>query len=155
MRWHPLTDLPGSWRDLADTELPALASVWSEQKQRLADSDTLKRFNARFLRECAIETGLIENLYSIDRGTTQLLIEHGFHASLIPHGATDKPADYVTRLLRSQEDAIEYLFEFVAQRRLLTTSYMKQLHQVLTRHQEYVEAIDHLGRRTRVPPAQR
>ena len=151
MKWQPLTDLPDNWRDLADTELPALASVWSEQKQRLADSDTLKQFNVRFLRECAIETGLIENLYTIDRGTTKLLIEQGFHTSLIPHGATDKPADYVTRLLQSQEDAIEYLFEFVAQRRLLTTSYMKQLHQVLTRHQEYVEAIDHLGRRTRVP----
>ena len=151
MRWQPLTDLPDNWRDLADTELPALARVWSEQKQRLADSETLEQFNVRFLRECAIETGLIENLYTIETGTTQLLIEQGFHTSLIPHGATDKPADYVIRLLQSQEDAIEYLFEFVAQRRPLTTSYMKQLHQVLTQHQEYVEAIDHLGRRTRVP----
>ncbi len=151
MSWQPITDLPDDWPGLADTELPALAGVWSEQKQRLADSDTLKRFNERFLRECAIETGLIENLYSIDRGTTQLLIEQGFHESLIPHGATDKPADYVTRLLRSQEAAIEALFDFIAQRRLLTTSYMKQLHQVLTQYQEYTEVIDYLGRRTRVP----
>ena len=151
MRWRPLTDLPTNWHDLASTELPALAGVWSEQKQRLADSDTLKQFNERLRRECAIETGLIENLYTIDRGTTQLLIEQGFHTSLIPHGATDKPADYVTRLLRSQVDAIEGLFEFVALSRHLSTSYIKQLHQVLTQHQEDIEAIDHLGRRTRVP----
>ncbi|MEW6221182.1 MAG: Fic family protein [Thermodesulfobacteriota bacterium] len=144
--WQPIDDLPADWRNLASPELASLGAIWIEQAARLAQSDAVRRFNERLRREWAIETGVIENLYSIDRGVTQILIERGIEASLIPHGATDKPVDAVVSIVKDQEEALEGLFDFVAQRRSLSTSYIKQLHQVFTRHQETSRVRDALGR---------
>ncbi|MDT5124019.1 MAG: hypothetical protein QOC96_3501 [Acidobacteriota bacterium] len=148
--WKPIEDLPENWRDLASSELQSLASIWKEQSVRLQQGDAIKRFNEQLGREWAIETGIIENLYTIDRGITQLLIEKGIEASLIPHGTTDKPAEQIVAILRDHEEVLEGLFDFVAQRRTLSNSYIKQLHQALTRHQETVEAINGLGRKVEV-----
>ena len=71
-------------------------------------------------REWAIETGIIERLYDVDRGITRVLIEQGLDASLIPHGATDKPADRVIAIIRDQYQAVEGLLDFVGSRRPLS-----------------------------------
>jgi Fic family protein len=131
---------------LAAPELPALSAAWEKYSEKLRDSDSLKHFNERLIREWAIETGIIENLYSIDRGVTQTLIEKGIEASLIPHGSTDKPVERILPMLKDQQEVVEGLFDFVAQRRELSTSYIQQLHQVFTRHQETTTAVDALGR---------
>lgn len=149
--WKPIEDLPESWPELASGELKSLASIWQEQSERLQRTATLKQFNERLGREWAIETGIIENLYSIDRGITQLLIERGIEASLIPHGTTDRPPELIVPILKDQEDVLEGLFDFVAQRRDLSTSYIKELHQALTQHQDTVQAINGLGRRFDAP----
>jgi len=149
-RWKPIEDLPEDWQDLVADELGSLAAIWIEQSARLRASEALKRFNDQLRRHWAIETGIIENLYSIDRGTTVLLIEKGIEASLIPHGATDKPADLVVSILKDQEEALEGLFDFVGGNRELSTSYIKQLHQVFTQHQDRVTAMNGLGRLTQV-----
>ena len=145
-RWKPIEDLPTSWTALASKELESLASIWKESAAKLKESEALRRFNERLRREWAIETGIIENLYSIDRGITQLLIEKGIEASLIPFGATDKPAERIVPILRDQQEVLEGLFDFVAQHRDLSTSYIKELHQALTRHQDTVQAVNGLGR---------
>ncbi len=79
-----------------------------------------------------------------------MLIEKGIEASLIPHGTTDQPAEQIVEILRDHEEVLEGLFDFIAQRRELSTSYIKQLHQVLTRHQETVDAVNGLGRKAKV-----
>jgi Fic family protein len=145
-RWRPIEDLPENWPELAAPELPALSAAWQKYSEKLRDSDSLKHFNERLIREWAIETGIIENLYSIDRGVTQTLIEKGIEASLIPHGSTDKPVERILPMLKDQQEVVEGLFDFVAQRRELSTSYIKQLHQAFTRHQETTTAVDALGR---------
>jgi Fic family protein len=145
-RWRPIEDLPENWPELAAPELPALSAAWRKYSEKLRDSDSLKHFNERLIREWAIETGIIENLYSIDRGVTQTLIEKGIEASLIPHGSTDKPVERILPILKDQQEVVEGLFDFVAQRRELSTSYIKQLHQAFTRHQETTTAVDGLGR---------
>ena len=149
--WKPIEDLPENWAELASTELESLASIWKSQARKLQESDALKQFNERLSREWAIETGIIEGLYSIDKGTTQLLIEKGIEAALIPYGSTDKPAEKIIPILNDQQEALEDLFSFVAQRRELSIFYIKELHQVFTRHQEMVDAVDALGRRVQVP----
>jgi Fic family protein len=134
------------WPELAAPELPALSVAWQKYSEKLGDSDSLKHFNERLIREWAIETGIIENLYSIDRGVTQTLIEKGIEAGLIPHGSTDKPVERILPMLKDQQEVVEGLFDFVAQRRELSTSYIKELHQAFTRHQEMTPAVDSLGR---------
>jgi hypothetical protein len=144
-QWKPIEDLPGDWIKLHHTEFESLAVIWQGQSASLQRTDSLRQFNDRLRREWAIETGIIENLYAIDRGITQLLIEKGIEESLIPHGATDKPAEEIVPILKDQEEVLEGLFDFVAQRRELSSSYIKQLHQALTRHQETVCAINGIG----------
>lgn len=147
MLWQPIEDLPSNWQDLASSEWPPLVTVWNEQADRLRKSGEFQTFNEKLRREIAIETGIIERLYTIDRGITRLLIEQGINESLIPHGATDRPVKQVVSLIKDQEAAIEGLFDFVGGQRTLSNSYIKQLHQLLTQSQDNTEAIDPLTER--------
>lgn len=144
MLWRPIEDLPSNWQSLASSELPPLVTVWNEQTERLRQSGEFQTFNQKLRREIAIETGIIERLYTIDRDVTRLLIEQGINEALIPHGATDRPVKQVVSLIRDQEAAIEGLFDFVGRQRKLSTSYIKQLHQLLTQSQDSTEALDPL-----------
>ena len=90
-KWHPIRDYEVDPTSLEQGELAALANVWEEERGRLVDSDALPTFNEKLRREWAIETGLIERVYEFDRGVTEILIEHGIDAALIPHGAGPTP----------------------------------------------------------------
>ncbi len=89
--WHRIRDYEVDPTSLEQGELAALARVWQEERERLADSEALPKFNEKLRREWAIETGLIERVYDFDRGVTEILIEHGIDAALIPHGAGATP----------------------------------------------------------------
>ncbi len=151
LAWKQIEDLPENWIELASTELESLAAIWKSQARKLQESDAVKKFNEQLSREWAIETGIIEGLYSIDRGTTQLLIEKGIELDLIPHGKTNKPAEIVVPVLIAQKEALEGLFSFVAQKSELSLFYIRELHQVLTRHQETVDAVDAFKYKVQVP----
>ena len=148
-RWKPIEDYE-SYADLATAELGALAQVWREQLERLGSQDSYRQFEVRLKREWAIETGLIERLYTLDRGITQLLIERGIHVALIPHERGANP-DAIVAMIKDHEAAVEGVFDFVKGTRPLSTSYITELHALMTQHQETVEGIDSLGRRTSVP----
>jgi len=136
---------------MASPELPTLAQVWSEQQGGLSESGALATFLQRLGRRWAIETGVIENVYSLDRGTTQLLIEHGIEATLISHEATNKDPSFVASIIRDQKAAVDWLFDFVKGQRQLSVGYIKELHALLTRHQETCDAVDAIGKRVQVP----
>lgn len=148
-RWKPIEDYE-SYADLATTELGALVQVWRQQLQRLGSQDSYRQFEVRLKREWAIETGLIERLYTLDSGITQLLIERGIQAALIPHERGSNP-DAIVAMIRDHEAAVDGVFDFVKRTRPLSTSYIKELHALMTRHQATVEGIDSLGRKTSVP----
>ena len=147
--WKPIEELPNDYESLASKELRSLAEIWKEHSQKLKDSDAIRKFNAELGRRWAIETGIIENLYSLDRGTTELLIEQGIRATLIQHDSTDRNPEYVAALLKDQESVLEAVFDFVKSERQLTTSYIKGLHALITSNQTHVEGQDSLGRRVK------
>jgi len=151
MAWRPITDLPEHWQELVSTEISSLAQSWDEAFRSLKDRSMVEMFNERLRREWSIETGIIERIYTIDRGTTQLLIEQGIDASLITHGSTNRPVGEVVRIIKDQRDALDGLFAFVARQENLTLHYIRTLHQVLLRHQEYTEALDQFGNIGHVP----
>lgn len=152
-RWSPITDLLPEEKEKKVDELPPLASIWKDERQNLGSDTSLTTFNERLRREWAIETGIIERLYSLDRGITQLLIEQGIDASLIPNDATDQPPELVASIIRDQEAAVEFLFDLVSGRRELTVGFIKEMHALMTRHQETTVGIDTLGRQVTVPLA--
>jgi Fic family protein len=148
--WNPDTGIKDFEVDpntLGASEISGIRESWKEQKSQLEGTPQLLEFTERLGREWAIETGVIENLYNIDRGVTQTLIEHGFQAELLEHGSTNKPREYVLRLLRDQRNTLEGIFDFVKSERELTTSYIKELHQALLRSQETTEGLNTLGQR--------
>jgi len=149
--WKPLTDLPPDWKDLSSTELEALSDVWSEQRSALAGSDALKAFNERLQRQWAIETGVIERIYTLDRGITELLIERGIDSSLIPHAMTDKDPELVAQIIRDQETAVDWLFDVVRGQRDLSLSFIKELHALMTRNQPTTSGRDQFGREVEIP----
>lgn len=143
--WNPdtgIANMESNPDDLSASEIPGIKAVWSDQRERLKGSEQLQKFEEKLNREWAIETGIIENLYDIDRGVTQTLIEHGFKADILSHGTTNKPKEYVIQLLNDQKDAIEGVFAFVKEERNPTTSYIKELHAALLRSQQTTEGVD-------------
>lgn len=152
--WQPetgITDIEVPWQDLADSGTSSIKGIWAEQRDRLKGTSQLTQFTERLSREWAIETGIIENLYQIDRGVTQTLIERGFQAEFLTHGSTNKPTSYVINLLTDQQDALDGVFDFIAQRRNLSTSYIKELHAALVRSQDHTDAQEPSGNLIEIP----
>lgn len=152
--WNPatgITDFDFRWQDMTASEIGSIKKIWAEQRERLKGTSQLTKFTERLSREWAIETGIIENLYQIDRGVTQTLIERGFQAELLTHGSTNMPASYVINLLRDQQDALDGVFDFISKRRNLSTSYVRELHSTLVRSQDKTDAQDSSGRMFEIP----
>ena len=149
-KWHPITDYEIDPQQLADKELAALSSVWVEQRAKLGESSSISEFTERLKREWAIETGLIERLYTLDRGIIELMIKQGVNAALIPHRSTHEP-ERTAAMIGDHQDAIESVFEFVKENRTFSTSYIKELHGLFTRNQEHVEGRDPFGQKTFAP----
>jgi hypothetical protein len=148
-KWTHITDLDETAASLAGRGLPALAKIWQDLRTSAANSPTLERFLSRLNREWAIETGSIERLYTLDAGTTQILIERGFEASFILHA--DKPAEWIESILEDNRSALELLSDFVGKSRQLSTAFIRELHQLMTKNQQFVDAVDPYGNRLQVP----
>ncbi len=145
--WKPINDLPDHWNLLVQEDVQSLASVWNDQAKKIRDSSSFHDFLERLKRRWAIETGIIEGLYDMARGITLTLVERGIQASLIPHGTVNRPVNEVVPLLLDQKAVIDGVFDFVAGRRELSCSYIKEIHAALTQHQRTVQAVDALGNR--------
>lgn len=144
-KWGPITDLEQDPGALTEGELASLDRIWARQKNELVECKALDDFDKRLRREWAIETGIIENVYTLDRGVTRTLIEKGIDAALIPHGATDRDATLVARIIQDHYDALEGMLDFVGRQRQLSTGYVKELHAALLRNQETYTVVDQFG----------
>lgn len=142
-----ITDISTKDAGLGDSRIPGIQAIWTDTKIRLrGQQQQLTDFTEKMSREWAIETGIIENLYDIERGVTQTLIEHGLQSDFLEHGSTNKPREHVIQLIRDQKDALDGIFAFVKDNRDLSESYIKELHSALLRSQDTTEAVDSQGR---------
>lgn len=140
-----ITPLPVDFSDREATAVEALGDVWRDRLDDLRNSKDLERFSEELYRRWAIETGILERLYSIDRGITQVLVQRGLDVSLIEHGSTDRPPEEVVAILRDHRDAVQYVMDFVAGQNDLSLHFIRSLHQILTAHQHTVDAVDQFG----------
>ena len=148
-QWHPIEDLGDSFAESVHDELHHLAEVWQEQKHSF-DPAQLQKFDNELKREWAIETGLIERIYTVNRGVTESLIKLGIRADLIPHENGNSPGK-IAAMMSDHENVIDGLFDFVKNERELSVGYIKELHAALTYNQETTEAIDQFGKVTKIP----
>lgn len=124
--------------------------TWAARRRQFVDLDPCRAFEERLRREWAIETGLIERLYTLDRGTVRVLVERGICSAYVPAGRVANP-ETVASMIADHKAAVDGLTEFVASGRRLSVSYVKELHAFMTRSQETAAGIDTLGRRVSAP----
>jgi fido (protein-threonine AMPylation protein) len=144
-KWKEISDLPEDLDSLRDRELESLSEVWAREKESIGDDNRVKDFNAELAREWAIETGIVEGVYTLDRGITQTLIERGIDSAYIPHDATNRDPELVARIIQNHAEVLEGLFAFVIGERGLSTGYIKELHAALLRNQDSVVVFDTFG----------
>jgi Fic/DOC family len=144
--YRPISSLPHDFTDPNASAADALAVVWRERFGELQSSIALQEFNEKLYRRWAIETGILEKLYSLDRGVTQILVERGLDISLIDHTASDIPATELIAILKDHRETVQFIMDFVSGDSKLTLHFIRSLHQILTRHQDYVDAVDQFGR---------
>ena len=146
-RWAPIDPLdPQVEKNLRD-ELAALDRLhhsWLEFAESLDENDQMS-LRRRTLRRHAIETGIIEGLYDIDRGVTGTLVAQGFAKEAIARSGGEL-SQGVVDMLEAQMEGLEMAIEYVRRQFPLTTSFIRELHALITRSQHYYDATDALGR---------
>ena len=84
-RWKRIEPLTDQEKAIDLSDILPLSESWKQFKSRLKDSNPtgLRQFNERLIRSLSIETGILERIYDLDRGTTEALIAKGFIEELI------------------------------------------------------------------------
>lgn len=152
-KWKPIEPLADRDRAIDLAAIKPLYESWHAAKEHLSQSSpaSLKRFTDRLVRRLSVETGILERLYDLDRGTTEALVANGFAEDLVTHSSTDIEPERLIDFLRDQESAVQLVIDCVAGSRELTKSVIHELHATLTRHQDTTTAVDQFGNRRDIP----
>lgn len=148
--WSRIEDLPADWPSFARPDLDVLLRRWNQERATLKDPSRASRLEERMATLWAIETGVIERLYTIDRGTTETLVNLGLDA-LEQFSTTGRLSVQAGKLIEDQRAALDFVFQYLRSERDITTSYIKEMHQLLLRNQDFTDAVNTLGQRVRVP----
>ena len=140
-----------SWKGADTSKIDDIAQSWFSRREKLKESSTeYIDFINRLKREHAIETGVVERLYDLKKGITETFIKEGFVQSFLSHGDTNVPTQTLMNHLKDHLEAVDFVFDIVKENRPLTTSFIKELHQLVTRHQAFAEGRDQFGNKTNV-----
>ena len=156
MRWSPIEDLAPDAESWDEDLYRRARERWSKARGALQSKDVdqtaLHLWTAERHRLFAIETGQIENLYTLKRGMTEMLVTEGLENAHASHTIEGVLSDRTLRgLLEDQHDAMEMVFQSVTDERPLSQSAIKEWHALLTRHQDTTPGRDTLGRRIGIP----
>ena len=145
--WQPIKGLDSESSRVDFQEIDSLHHQWVSFRElrEASNPNAYKSFLERLERRWAIETGIIEGIYSIDRGVTQTLVENGLIADLIDCGSTNRNPQELVTVLKDHQDAATFVTESIRRGTNLSKHYIRELHQVLTRHQPTYTAVDQFG----------
>ena len=146
-RWKPIKQLDAIGSSYDFSEIDSLQRQWVSIRKRREESNpkTYTAFLERLERSWAIETGIIEGLYTLDKGVTETLVHRGFSAGLIDRNATNKDPDELVRVLQDHQEAAAGVYGYIREGIPLSKTLIRQLHVVLTQHQPTYTAYDQLG----------
>ncbi len=149
--WKPI-EFSEAWEQCSTSKLDVLLPSWVRRRQTLKeDSKAYNQFMDRLKRQHAIETGVIEKLYDLSEGVTETFIKEGFVESYLQHGDTNIPPHQLMNYLNDNFSAIDFIFDVVKNNRQFTVSFIKELHHLITTHQESAEGRDQFGNRLQIP----
>ena len=148
-KWQPIEPLDAIESSYDFSEIDSLQRQWLSIRKRREESNP-QAFNAfldRLDRSWAIETGIIEGLYTLDRGVTETLVQRGFNSELIDRSATNKDPIELVSVLEDHRQAAEGVYGYIREGNPLTKSFIRQLHVILTEHLPTYTAYDQFGNR--------
>ena len=105
-RWKPLDDLPPGWRDLCREDLGAVCKQWMDDRDLIRDEAKIWKIREKLALQWAIETGIIERLYTVNRGITIQILEAGMEALGNFH-AQGRISSDARALITDQRQALE------------------------------------------------
>lgn len=151
--WKPIAPLSVEETQINLLDVDSLRVAWHEARERLQRSSptNLAKFHEKLERLWSIETGILEHLYDVDRGTTQILVERGFLANYVERSRVVPNPEQLVEVLKDHSAAINLLHDCIANSRPLTIGFIHELHAILTRHQQTVEGIDQFGHPVTLP----
>ncbi len=152
-KWKPIEPLSEADMSIDLAAMRPLYESWRSAKEKLKESSagSLSSFTGRLIRSLSIETGILERLYDLDRGTTEALVAQGFAEELVSRSSTDIEPSRLIDILRDQEAAIQIVMDCVVRNRSLTKGVIHELHETLTTHQDTTTATDQFGKRLEIP----
>ncbi|MCA9735741.1 Fic family protein, partial [candidate division KSB1 bacterium] len=140
-----------TWLQCDTSTLDDLSSSWLERRNTLQNnSNDYQEFINELKREHAIETGIVERMYDLEKGITETFIKKGIVESYITHNDTNIPLPKLFAHLSDHLEAVDFVFDVVKENRKLTVGFIKELHALVTRNQEYAEGRDQFGNKTKI-----
>lgn len=144
-------ELSSTWIESDTSAIDDLLPSWYERREVLQNSSQeYKEFMSELKREHAIETGIVERMYDLEKGITETFIKKGFVESYISHNDTNVPVPKLLAHLSDHLDAVDFVFDVVKENRELTIGFIKELHALVTRNQDYAEGRDQFGNKTKI-----
>lgn len=141
-----------AWRDADTSHLDDIKESWFERRKTLQDNNReYEEFIGRLKREHAIETGVIERLYDLDKGVTETFIKEGFKVAYLGHNDTNISKEELMLHLRDHLQSVDFIFDVVKDNRALTNGFIKELHHLVTLNQKHAEGRDQFGNRMNIP----
>lgn len=148
--WHPI-EFHQKWLESDTSKIDDISPSWFDRRKILQGNSTeYQTFITELKREHAIETGIVERLYDLEKGITETFIKKGFVEAYISHNDTNVPIPKLLSHLSDHLDAVDFVFDVVKENRDLTVGFIKELHALTTRNQEYTEGKDQFGSRIKI-----
>ena len=147
-KWQPISPQPGDC-GYDFSEIDALQRRWLAIKREREEVSpgAYSAFLERLTRSWAIETGIIEGLYTLDPGVTETLVMRGISAELIDHDATDKDPQELALMLDDHQNAALGVYAEIREGNPITRSAIRQIHAALTSSQPTFTVMDQFGNR--------
>ena len=144
-------ELNDKWLNADTSKFDDLAPSWDKKRKEFENRKReYQEFLDRLKRQHAIETGIVEKLYDLSEGITQTFIKEGFVESYISHNDTNISSKKLMQYLDDHFKSMDFIFDLVKSNRPLTVGFVKELHSLITQHQDDTEAINSLGKTVQV-----
>lgn len=148
--WKPI-EFSTSWEQCDTHKLDNILPSWIRRRETLKeDSEEYKNFIDRLKRQHAIETGIVEKLYDLKEGITETFVKEGFVEAYLQHGDSNIPPKQLMNYLQDNFEAIDFVFDVVKNDRNISVSFIKELHQLITSHQNSAEGRDQFGNKLQI-----
>lgn len=149
--WSPI-EFDDRWNHVNTEKFDNIYPSWEKRRKELQkNEEQYERFMDQLKRKQAIDTGIIERMYDLKKGITETFIKEGFVGSYLQHGDTNIEPNLLMKYLGDNFEAIDFIFDFVKNDRQLSVGYIKELHSLITRHQESTDAVDQFGNIGKIP----